>query len=293
MAGQEFASPKSGTEPGTYEDLRFLSELLEGKTAVGLGEASHGTHEFYVQKGRIIKYLIQEEGFGVLALEAASGSIEPLDRFVKDASGDLKEMLGAMGLYNSREMHDLLVWLMEYNKNKPEKDRFRLIGIDSEEYWANPYTRDELMAANFIEKHKSAQAKSIIWSHNLHIAKDTTMAEFKAMGYYIKEALGSSFYVIGFDTYKGTYNVLDSSGKFEKHSFEGNGITFSRLFSNVKHKAFFIDFVAAGSPLKNQVNKITNLYSNWKTPAPLPVKLGSDFDGLIFIRVTTASTPLE
>lgn len=288
------ASPlKSAPSPDGYEDLRFLSGLLKDKQVVGLGEASHGTHEFYLQKARIIKYLVQEEGYRMLALEATSNTIEPLDKFIQYGTGDLKAMLKSMGLYNCEEMYDLCIWMMEYNKTKPEKDKFRLVGIDNEEYWADPYSRDELMAGNFIERQRASQGRTIIWSHNLHIAKDTTMAEFKAMGYYIKEGFGHSFYAIGFDTYKGSVNVLDSNGTFERHAFEGNPLTFSGLFSKVKYGAFFIDFTAEGSPMKDQVNKITNLYSNWSTPVPLPVRLGSDFDGLIFIKETTASIGLE
>jgi len=288
------ASPiKSASLPDESDDLRFLSGLLKDKYVVGLGEASHGTHEFYVQKGRIIKYLVLEEGYKMLALEATSGTIEPLDKFVRYGTGDLKGILKSMGLYNCKEMYDLCIWLMDYNKTKPEKDKFILAGVDNEEYWADPYTRDELMAGNLIEKQHASQCKTIIWSHNLHIAKDTTMAEFKAMGYHIKEKFGPAFYVIGFDTYKGSVNVLDNNGKFEKHIFEGKPLTFSGLFSKVRYEAFFIDFTAASNPMKDQVNKITNLYSNWRTPAPLPVRLGSDFDGLIFIRETTASISLE
>lgn len=288
------ASPlKSVPSPDKFDDLRFLSGLLKDKQVVGLGEASHGTHEFYVQKGRIIKYLVQEEGYKRLAIEATSSTIEPLDIFIQQGTGDLKGMLKSMGLYNCKEMYDLCMWIRDYNKTKAEKDKFTLLGIDNEEYWADPYSRDKLMAGTFIEKQRASQCRTIIWSHNLHIAKDTTMAEFKAMGYYINEAFGHSFYAIGFDTYKGSVNVLDNNGKFERHAFEGNPLTFSGIFSKVRYDTFFIDFTAEGTPMKDQVNKITNLYSNWKTPVPLPVRLGSDFDGLIFIRETTASIGLK
>ncbi|OXA93751.1 erythromycin esterase family protein [Flavobacterium hercynium] len=276
-----------------FSDLKFLSKVLKDKHIVGLGEASHGTHEFYLQKSRIIEYLIKEENYKTLALEATSASIESLNKFILNGDGDIKTMLKSMGLYNSKEMYDLCVWIMNYNKTKTNNDKFRLVGIDHEDYWADPYTRDKLMAENFIAQNSISHRKTIIWSHNLHIAKDTTMAEFKALGYYINQEFGNKFYAIGFDTYKGNVNVLDNEGQLEKHDFEGSEGTFSSLFAKVKYQLFFIDFTIANNPLKNEVNKITNLYSNWKTPTPLPVKLGSDFDGLIFIRKTTASIGLE
>lgn len=272
-------------------DLHFLNDKLSSKSIIGLGEASHGTREFYHQKGRIVKYLVQELNYRMLAFEATSEKIEPINKYIQEGSGDLKTILKTMGLYNSLEMYHLCVWLENFNKNR--QDKVELIGLDREEFWGDPFTRDESMAEIFVEKHAKRSSRSMIWSHNLHIAKDTTMSGYKAMGYHINQKFDTSFYVIGFDTYKGSMHVLNNSGKLEKHYFEGNEGTFSDLFSKSNYPMFFIDFSIPDNPLTGKVNKITNLYSNWQTPVPLPVKLASDFDALIFIRETTASISLD
>lgn len=274
-----------------FNDLNFLSSLLKNKSIVGIGEASHGTHEFYSQKGRIVKYLVQELNYRMLALEATSEKVETINKYIQEGRGDLKIILKTMGLYNCHEMYHLCVWLMNFNKTK--QDKVSLIGIDREEFWTDPITRDESMTDLFIEKYAEKKHKAIIWSHNLHIAKDITMSGYKAMGYFMNQKFGTTFYVIGLDTYKGSVNVLNNDREFEEHNFEGIEGTFSYMFAKSHYSMFFIDFARPGNPFTNKLNKITNLYSNWQTPVPLPVKLGSDFDALIFIKETTASIALE
>ncbi|MCJ8163701.1 erythromycin esterase family protein [Pontibacter sp. E15-1] len=283
---------QADSSSSNYHDLRFLSKVLKDKSIIGLGEASHGTQEFYYQKRRIVEYLIQEAGYKMVALESPSTTIEPINQFLQDGTGDMKVMLKAMGLYNSEEMYKLCLWIMTYNKNKSDKDKVKLIGYDSEEYWGNPFTRDKLMAESLIKARTVQNCKTIVWAHNLHIAKDTTMAEFKAMGYYLKKEFGINFYAIGFDTYKGSVNVLNN-GELEKHYFKGNEDTFSSLFAKAIYPSFFIDFTTQGNPFINTVNKITNIYSNWKEPNPLPIRPGYDFEGLIFVKETSASIGIK
>lgn len=283
---------RSDSTLNDQKDLNFLSYVLKDKSIVGLGDASHGISEFYFQQRRIMEYLIQNANYKTIALEAPSDYIKPLNTFITEGVGVPKDQLKSMGLYNSKEFYDLILWLVNYNKTKDDDHKVKLIGIDDESYWGDPFTRDEQMANNFIENFKVNKSKTIILAHNLHIAKDTTMSGYKATGYYLKQEFGDSFYSIGSDTYEGFENVLNN-GELEKHRFEGTEGTFSSLFSKTKYQQFFIDFTSKNNPLMNQVNRITNLTSNWKTPTPLPVRLGSDFDGLIFIREASATVGLK
>ncbi len=243
-------------------DLRFLTKKLKNKSIIGLGEASHGTQEFYIQKRRIIQYLTSKDNYKIIAFECPQTAIEPINQYLQNGSGDLAAMLKPMGLYNSEELYKLFQWLMEFNKSKSSTDKVKLIGFDSAEYWGNPLKRDQLMSENFTKTHKIKKLKTILWAHNLHLAKDTTMANYKAMGWHIKQEFENQFYVIGFDTYKGNVSTI-SNGKFEKHDFEGKEGSFSSLFAKAKYPSFFIDFHKTPNPLINTLNSITNLYSNW------------------------------
>ncbi|PYL56467.1 MAG: erythromycin esterase, partial [Verrucomicrobia bacterium] len=60
------------TQPlsGSSADYDSLLNLVGNARFVLLGEASHGTHEFYFERAQITKQLIIEKGFTVIAIEA-------------------------------------------------------------------------------------------------------------------------------------------------------------------------------------------------------------------------------
>jgi erythromycin esterase-like protein len=276
-----------------YQDLLFLSDILRNKRIVGLGEASHGTQEFYFQKSRFVRYLVSRENYKIIAIESPTKYIEPINDYILTGAGNIKGLLQPLGLYNSEELFKLCKWLKIFNASKPWSKKVQIMGFDKEEYWSDPYNRDKLMAQNFTEKYSKNHFKSILWAHNLHLAKDTTMAQFKAMGGYLKKEYNDKFYVIFFDTYSGSVNVLNNT-KFESHHFNGNEKTISAMLSKGKFDTFFVDFNKSSSPFVNKQFLITNIYSDWRRePTPLSVIPGSDFDGLVFIRETTASKMIE
>ncbi|CAG5067562.1 hypothetical protein DYBT9623_00283 [Dyadobacter sp. CECT 9623] len=256
---------------------------------VGLGEASHGTQEFFFQKRRIIQYLVTRDNFRTIAFEAPANFIEPLNKYIQSGEGTLKSTLSSLGLYNADEILRLCDWLRKFNASAAPGEKVKMIGFDDETFWADPLGRDELMAEKFITFQKSDQRKSILWSHNLHIAKDMTMAEYKAMGFHLKAHYGGKYYAVGMDTYSGSVHVLND-GQFESHDFTAKEHSLSALLARAKLEAFFVDFNGAPAALKS-AKDITNIYSNWKEPQMLPIVPGSDFDALLFIRKTTASKP--
>jgi erythromycin esterase-like protein len=148
------------------------------------------------------------------------------------------------------------------------------------------------MAENLAEAHAARGGKSIDWAHNVHIAKDTTMAKFPAMGSHLKEQFGGKFYVIGFDTYRGTVNVLNG-GEFEEHAFEAKKNSLSGMFAKARPEAFFLPFNAKSNPFTGMTGDITHIGSSWQELNSLPIRPGVDFDGIIFIRNTTASKELN
>ena len=61
-----------------------------------LGEASHGTHEFYRTRAEITKRLIEEKGFAAVAVEADWPDAYRINRYVRGASDD-GEAVDALG----------------------------------------------------------------------------------------------------------------------------------------------------------------------------------------------------
>lgn len=158
---------------------------------------------------------------------------------------------------------------------------------------ADPLARDNFMAENIHEFQKENKSKTIIWGHNVHLAKDTTMAQCRGMGYHLKQQYSEGYYAVIFDTFKGSVNVL-SGEDFEKHSFETPVASLSAVLAKAKYPAFFVSLKNSdGNPFYNVSADVTNIFANWNNRRTLPMRAGVDFDGLIFIKQTTASEPLE
>ncbi|MCE3236835.1 MAG: erythromycin esterase [Vampirovibrio sp.] len=81
-------------------DYRPLMEAIGVARLVLLGEASHGTHEFYRERARITEQLIMEKGFNAVAVEADWPDTYEVNRFVRGISerSDAKESLAKASL---------------------------------------------------------------------------------------------------------------------------------------------------------------------------------------------------
>src|SRR5207249_10082234 len=73
---------------GSATDYDSLLELIGDAHFVLLGEASHGTHEFYRERARITRRLIEEKGFHAVAIEGDWPDAYRVNRFVRDLGED-------------------------------------------------------------------------------------------------------------------------------------------------------------------------------------------------------------
>src|SRR5919106_4812419 len=81
---EAFARPLTNAR----EDYDPLMEMIGDARLVLLGEASHGTHEFYRERAQITKRLITEKGFRAVAVEADWPDAYRVNRHVRGAGAD-------------------------------------------------------------------------------------------------------------------------------------------------------------------------------------------------------------
>jgi erythromycin esterase-like protein len=74
---------------GAVDDYDALLELIGDRRFVFIGEASHGTHDFYRERARITRRLIQERGFTAVAVEGDWPDAYRVNRYVMGLSKDL------------------------------------------------------------------------------------------------------------------------------------------------------------------------------------------------------------
>lgn len=125
------------------EDANALIERAGGAKFVLLGEASHGTSEFYADRAALSKRLISEHGYRFIAVEGDWPSCYALNRYVKgyaDAGKDAPEALRDFSrwptwMWANREIAELAEWLRRHNADKAEADKVGFYGIDIYSLW--------------------------------------------------------------------------------------------------------------------------------------------------------------
>jgi erythromycin esterase len=130
---QENAVPFKTTEPGTgYEDLMLLKEIIGDARIVALGEATHGTSEFFTMKHRIVEFLVDEMGFSIFVIEASWPESSLVNDYVQTGEGDPAELLD--GLYfwtwDTEEILNMITWMQAHNENPGTAPRVSFFGYD-------------------------------------------------------------------------------------------------------------------------------------------------------------------
>jgi len=107
-----------------------LKKLVGDARIVALGEATHGTREFFQLKHRMLEFLITQMGFSILSIEANLPEAYRLNDFVLKGEGDpVKLISGLHGfIFNTQEVLDMVLWMREYNKSG--KGRVMFTGFD-------------------------------------------------------------------------------------------------------------------------------------------------------------------
>ncbi|MER7482175.1 erythromycin esterase family protein [Streptomyces sp. NPDC126510] len=119
---------------GDLADLRPLGRMVDAAKVVGLGEATHSSREFFTLKHRVLRYLVEHEGFRTFALETSWSSGLRLDAYVRTGKGDPRRIMreefqDTYAWWNTEEYLDLVEWMRAYNVRHPG-DPVRFMGDD-------------------------------------------------------------------------------------------------------------------------------------------------------------------
>jgi hypothetical protein len=113
---------------GSRDDFDELIEVLGSAKVVLLGEASHGTHEFYRDRALITKRLITEKHFNAIAVEADWPDAYRVNRFVR-RSGQDRDATEALAdfrrfpawMWRNADILDFVGWLAAHNERVPDR----------------------------------------------------------------------------------------------------------------------------------------------------------------------------
>ena len=111
-------------------DYEPLMDLVGNSRFTLLGEASHGTHDFYHTRAQITQWLIKEKGYSAVAVEADWPDAHRVNRYVQ-GRGDDADAVEALGsfkrfptwMWRNTDVVEFVAWLREYNDRLPEGSR--------------------------------------------------------------------------------------------------------------------------------------------------------------------------
>jgi erythromycin esterase-like protein len=130
----ELAAPLHG--PGILPDYDPVMEVVGDARIVLLGEATHGSHEFYRARARISERLIRERGFSAIAVEADWPDAYEVNRYVRgigaatahDALDGFRRF--PQWMWRNADVVELIHFLSDYNRERQAAEQIGFYGLD-------------------------------------------------------------------------------------------------------------------------------------------------------------------
>lgn len=124
-------------------DLDPLLKRIGDARVVLLGEASHGTREYYTWRATITRRLVEEKGFSFVAVEGDWPDSYRLNRFVKGYPGTSDKPAAALETFRrwptwmwaNEEVKHLIDWMRGYNDSQPDGRKVGFYGLDVYSLW--------------------------------------------------------------------------------------------------------------------------------------------------------------
>ncbi|KRE55889.1 erythromycin esterase family protein [Paenibacillus sp. Soil750] len=134
---------KQAVRLNSTDDLEVLIEAIGDKKYVLLGEATHGTSEFYKLRMELSRKLIETKGFSFIAVEGDWPSCYEVNRYVKqykDAKPNASAVMEGFNrwptwMWANEEVGELMDWLKKHNEDKPMAQRVGFYGLDVYSLW--------------------------------------------------------------------------------------------------------------------------------------------------------------
>ena len=109
-----------------FADLQRLGKLVGNARIVSLGEATHGTREFFQLKHRLLEYLVAEHEFTLFGIEANYPECLRVNDYVLNGTGDPAAALAGTHFWtwDTEEVLALIEWMRDWNRSRARKIKF-------------------------------------------------------------------------------------------------------------------------------------------------------------------------
>ena len=118
------------------DDADLLARLGRSRLAL-LGEASHGSHEFYAERVALSQRLVAEHGFNAIVVEADWPDAWRVHRYIHGRSEDADAQAALAGferfptwMWRNTVVRDFVEWLRDFNRGRPASQQVGFYGMD-------------------------------------------------------------------------------------------------------------------------------------------------------------------
>jgi len=177
------------------EELQPLQTLFAAKSIVGMGEATHGTREFFEIKNGVFQWLVNTCGYRVFGIEATYGGCCYINDFVQSGKGNIDSVMVHLDFWTwqTEEVRDLILWMKDYNAQAEHVEKLSFYGFDMQNFYAPvQYVTD------FAKKHCPAQYDT------LRAISFPVLGKTELQIYQLLQKKGNHFQ----DTLQHTYRLL-------------------------------------------------------------------------------------
>lgn len=124
--------PISANLDSSLKTHKEFNLILEEKKIIGLGEATHGTKDFFDFKTQMLKHLVLNHNFKNIVIESDFIGTQEMNNYILNNEGNLIDGLikMGMGILFTKEFIEMIEWLKEYNLNQPTEKKVNIFGCD-------------------------------------------------------------------------------------------------------------------------------------------------------------------
>ena len=140
------------------QDLDILLEEIGDAELVLLGEASHGTSEFYTWRAELSKRLILEKGFTLITIEGDWSDALPLNDYIKGTSAYTSAQAALENfdrwpqwMWANEEILQLAEWLKAFNSEEKDAEQVGFYGLDVYGIWESLQELHDFLLSNYPE----------------------------------------------------------------------------------------------------------------------------------------------
>jgi erythromycin esterase len=145
-----------------FEDLEPIGRMVGKARVVALGEATHGTREFFQLKHRMLEYLVARHGFTVFGIEASLPEGFDVNRYVMTGEGDPAAALTGLYMWpwDTEEVLEMIRWMRRWNADPKHRRKVRFYGFDMQSLPRAP--SEALAYLRRVDRVEAARASSAL-----------------------------------------------------------------------------------------------------------------------------------